>query len=130
MTIQEQVKKDMINAMKNKETDKVSLLKVLMGEFSRVGKELTDEQAIKQIRSMFENAKQMNNQFEVDILNKYLPQMLDEEETRKIVLGIIETQNCSSMKDMGKVMGGLKKHSKSTQIDNKLASNIVKDILK
>ncbi len=130
MTVQEQVKKDMVNAMKNKQNDKVSLLKVVIGEFNRIGKDLSDDKAIKEIRSMCENAKQMNNQFEVEVLEKYLPVMLDEEETRMIVVSIIEAQNYSSMKDMGKVMGQLKTHLKSAQIDNKLASNIVKDLLK
>lgn len=129
MTIQEQVKKDMIQAMKNKETEKLSLLKVVLGEFNRVGKDLSDEKAIKQIRSMFENAKQMNNQFEIDVLNKYLPQMLDDEELTTIIKSLIKDNKASSIKDMGKVMGGLKKHPKSTQIDMKKANKFVKEIL-
>ena len=43
MTIQERIKKDMVNAMKNKETDKVSFLRFLMGEFTRGYKKNIDD---------------------------------------------------------------------------------------
>lgn len=129
MTVQEQVRKDMIDAMKSKNTDKADLLKVLIGEFNRFDKELSDEKALKEIKKMFENAKQMGNSFEMEILDRYLPKMLDEEEVKQIVSDVIKTNNASSMKDMGMVMGTLKKHPKSAQIDMKMANNIVKTIL-
>lgn len=129
MTVQEQVRKDMIDAMKSKNTDKADLLKVLIGEFNRFDKELSDEKALKEIKKMFENAKQLGNSFEMEILDQYLPKMLDEEEVKQIVSDVIKTNNASSMKDMGMVMGTLKKHPKSAQIDMKMANNIVKTIL-
>ena len=43
MTIQERIKKDMVNAMKNKEADKVSFLRFLMGEFTRGDKKNIDD---------------------------------------------------------------------------------------
>ena len=129
MSIQEQVKKDMIEAMKNKDVDKTSLLKVLIGEFNRIGKDISDEKTIKEIRSMSENAKEMKNQFEVDVLKEYLPNMLDEEDVKDVVKSIIKDNNATSMKDMGVVMGSLKKHQKSTQINMKIANKIVREIL-
>lgn len=130
MKVQEKVKQDMVTAMKNKEIDKVNLLKVLIGEFDRVAKNLSDEEAIRQIRKMYENAKQLNNKFEIDILNEYLPQMISEDELKNIINNTIKANNYSSMKDMGKVMGSLKTHPKSSQFDMKMASGIVKEILK
>lgn len=129
MTIQELVRHDMIDAMKAKSSEKVSLLKVVIGEFNRVGKEISDDKSIKIIRTMHENAKQMNNQFECEILDKYIPKMLDESKIKEIVTEIVTKNSYSSMKDMGKIMGDLKNHPNSSQIDNKIASKIIKDLL-
>lgn len=125
MTLQEQIREDMVDAMKSKDTQTVSLLRVVAGEFGRVGKDLSDEQALKVIRKMSENAKELGNQKEVEILDKYLPQMLDENQITLLVNEIIHQNGYSGMKDMGKVMSQLK----SPQIDGKISSKIVKEML-
>jgi len=129
MTLQEQIKNDMVNAMKSKNTEELSLLRVVSGEFSRIGKELTDEQSIKVLRKMSENAKEQGNNDEVKILEKYLPQMLDENQIKNIITEIINVNKFSGMKDMGKVMGKIKTLPVASQIDEKTASTIVKEML-
>ena len=129
MKLQAQIREDMVNAMKNRETEIVSLLRVVSGEFSRIGKDLSDDQAIKVIRKMVENAKELGNQNEVDILNKYLPQMFDYNQTRTLVALIIENNGYSTMKDMGNVMQSVKNHEKANQFDGKITSGIVKELL-
>lgn len=129
MTVQEKVNADMVTAMKNKEGEKTSLLKVVMGEFSRVGKVLSDEVALKEIRKMHENAKLLKNEFEIDILGAYLPTMLNEDEIKSVVKTIVDTNSFASIKEMGKVMGELKKHPSAALIDNSVASRIVKEML-
>lgn len=65
---------------------------------------------------------------EIEILSKYIPVQLSEEEVRKLVKESIEITNSSSARDMGKVMQDLK--SKTTgKADGKLISNIVKELL-
>ena len=129
MTVQEQIKSDMVNAMKSKDAMKTSLLRVVISEFNRIGKVVSDEVAIKEIRRMCENAKLMKNDYEINILESYLPKMLGDDEIKLVVTEIISANNFSGMKDMGKVMGELKKHEKSSQIDNSIASKIVKELL-
>ena len=129
MSLQEQIREDMISAMKSKDTETVSLLRVVAGEFGRVGKDLSDDQAIKVIRKMSENAKDLDNESEVLILEKYLPQMLGEMQIKTIVGGIISKNSYSGMQDMGKVMGTLKTHPMTAQIDGKLASQITRELL-
>jgi len=129
MSLQTQIKEDMVNAMKNRDTDTVSLLRVVAGEFGRIGKELSDEEALKVLKKMSENATELGNQGEVDILDKYLPKMLGETQIRVIVAGIIQANGFSVMPDMGKAMGIIKNHPMSAQIDGKIASGIVKEIL-
>ena len=56
MSIQKQVEFHMKLAMKLKQKKIRDLLRVVMGEFAREGKEITDEQALKIIKKMYDNA--------------------------------------------------------------------------
>jgi len=132
MTLQEQIRTDMLNAMKNRNQEVLDLLRVVAGEFGRTmngGKQLSDDEAIKVIRKMSENAKELGNDVEVQILDKYLPQMLGELQIKTIIGGIIQTNGFSGMQDMGKVMSEIKKLPMSAQIDGKISSRLVKEIL-
>ena len=52
----------------------------------------------------------LNNEMsEIKIINEFLPKQLNEEETRKICLETIKNVGASSIKDIGKVIGALKK---------------------
>lgn len=130
MTIQEKIKKDMVDAMKNKEADKVSFLRFLMGEFTRgYDKVIDDDKSMSILKKTLANSKEMNNEFEVSILEGYLPTMFSDDEIKTIVETIIKDNSFASMKDMGKVMVELKNHPKAAQIDNKIANRFVREIL-
>ncbi len=62
------------------------------------------------------------------ILSDYLPKQLSEEETKKICSEVIQKLGASSIKDMGKVMGELKKNY-SDNLDFSKAGSILKEIL-
>ena len=65
---------------------------------------------------------------EVDVLNKYKPQQLSEDEIVLKVREAISSSDASSMQDIGKVMG-LLKNALSGSADMGLVSKIVKDQL-
>ena len=65
---------------------------------------------------------------EIRIIDTFLPKQLSEEETKKICKEIIESVGASSIKDMGKIMGFLKKKY-SDSIDFSKVNGIVKEIL-
>jgi uncharacterized protein YqeY len=65
---------------------------------------------------------------EVDVLNKYKPEQLSEDEIVLKVREAISSSNASSMQDIGKVMG-LLKNALSGSADMGLVSKIVKDQL-
>ena len=65
---------------------------------------------------------------EIKIINEFLPKQLNEEETRKICLETIKNVGASSMKDIGKVMGVLKKKY-SDVLDFSKVSQIIKENL-
>jgi len=65
---------------------------------------------------------------EVEILEKYLPEQLPEEEIKKLVKETIEKTGAKEIKDMGRVMGILSSELKG-KADGSLVSKIVKDLL-
>ena len=69
-----------------------------------------------------------NEQSEVDVLSKYKPEQLSEEDVAVKVKEAIEEVNASSMADMGKVMGILKSTLAGTA-DMGMVSNVVKNEL-
>jgi uncharacterized protein len=64
---------------------------------------------------------------EIKIIDSFLPQQLNEEETKKICKEAIESLKASSMKDMGKIMGYLKKKY-ADSIDFSKVNLIIKDL--
>ena len=132
MGLQAKIREDMVAAMKARDRETVDLLRVVAGEFSRKmnnGIELPDDEVIPIIRKMVENAKELGNDSEIPILEKYLPHMLGEFQIKTIVGGIIQKNKYSGMQDMGKVMGTLKTHPMTAQIDGKLSSRITRELL-
>jgi len=65
---------------------------------------------------------------EQEILSSYLPKQMSEEETKKICSEVINSTKASSIKDMGKVMGELKKNYSDT-LDFSLAGKVLKALL-
>ena len=65
---------------------------------------------------------------EIKIIDSFLPKQLNEEETKKICKELIEKTGASSIKDMGKIMGELKKQY-SDSIDFAKVNMIVKELL-
>lgn len=150
MTIQEQIIADIKEAMKAKDQDKLRVLRSLKSKLmekeisERKGGEakLTDEQAVEVLMKAAKQRKESIDQFkdggrdelaaneekELEIIESYLPEMMDEEEVRKVVKEKIETLGASGMQDMGKVMGPLMGQLKG-KADGSLVSKVVKEEL-
>ncbi len=67
-------------------------------------------------------------QNEYDIISNYLPKQLSEEDTKKICKETISKLGASSIKDMGKVMGELKKNY-ADELDFAKAGALLKQLL-
>ena len=122
----------MVNAMKTGNNEVRDFLRVVAGEFGRKmenGIELPDEQVVVILKRMKKDAKVMGNHNEVLILEKYLPTMLTEAQIKVAVNSIIQENGYSTMKDMGAVMGEIKKLGTAPLIDGKLSSSIVRELL-
>ena len=114
---------DLVSAMKNKDKETLAVLRMVIGamQLEEINKkqELNDEEVIavlsKQIKtrkeSMVEFEKACRDdlikqtQTEIDILTKYMPEQLSEEEVLKIIDEAFNTVNPKTQSDMGKLMG-------------------------
>lgn len=132
MSLQKQIKTDIIVAMKAKQTDKLNLLRVLSGELTTnesrpdSKEKMTDEQIV---RKMSNNAKEFGTEFEVEILEAYLPKMHSEVAIVIAVEKIIKDNGFSGMRNMGDVMKLVKTLPTASLFDGKLTSQIVKRLL-
>ena len=69
-----------------------------------------------------------NEQNEINVINKYLPKQKSEDEIEKIVNDLIEKNNIENIKDMGKLMGLIKKNY-AGEVDMGLVGKIAKSKL-
>ena len=148
MTKIDDLQKEILEAMKAKDTLKLNVLKMVKGaiqlEKINNGRELNDELfidvVVKQIKERNESIEEFKKgnrqdlvdktQAEIDILNTYLPEQLSEEEVDKIIDEIFDIVKPTSQKDMGAIMkeATLKLKGKadmkmvSTKIKEKLSS--------
>ena len=129
MKLQEKIQSDLKMAMLNKDVNKRDLIRVLIGEINRMGKDVSDEDVLKIIKKMTENASLMNNEIEINILSEYLPKMLTEQEIDVIISDYILNNDINNIKQMGLVMKYLKDEYGSS-IDGKIASLIFKNKIK
>ena len=67
-------------------------------------------------------------QFEIDIINEFMPKQMDDSEIAALVNTEIAAQGATSMRDMGAVMGSLKKKT-AGRADPALISKLVKEAL-
>ena len=70
-----------------------------------------------------------NELSEISIINEFLPKQLGDEETKKLCIEKIKQVGASSIKDMGKVIGALKKEHADV-MDFSKVSQIIKENLK
>ena len=122
MNLNEKINKDMSEYMKSKNTFALSVIRMVKGaiqlEKINLKRDLNDDEIIsvisKQIKmrndsiSEFEkgNRQDLIDQYkqEIDILNKYLPEPLTDEEVNKIIDEAFAKINPTSPKDMGLIM--------------------------
>ena len=151
MSIKEKINDEYKTALKSKDKNKISTYRLILSGIkdldisNRSGpnkKETDDEDIKKLLKKMI---KQRNEsveiykknkredllkieQGEIDLLSTYLPKQLSEEETKKICSEVILKVGAQSIKDMGKVIGELKKNY-SDSIDFSKAGSILKELL-
>jgi uncharacterized protein YqeY len=125
MSLLERLNNDMKQAMKNKEKDKLSVIRMikssLQNEAIKLGNELSEDQELTVLSREMKQRKDSLNEFEKagreDLVEKlrteltfvevYMPKQLSEEEVTEIVKSAIAEVGATSKAEMGKVMSAV-----------------------
>ena len=151
MSLREKIETEYKSAVKNKDKSKISTYRLILSGIkdldiinrSGPNKKDTDDvdiskllkKMIKQRTESIEVYKNNNRddlleieKQEVEILSNYLPKQLSEDETKKLCQDLISKLGLNSVKDIGKIMGELKKNH-SDDVDFSIAGKVIKGIL-
>lgn len=142
----EKLKQDMIEAMKNKEKERLTVIRMVKAAMDQEHidrkREINDELLIDVVNKQIKMRKDSISEFEkggrsdlieatqreVDILMNYLPEQLSIEEVKDIISAIFDEVKPEGQKDMGKVMKEATSQLKG-KADMKEVSNIIKEKL-
>ena len=151
MSLKETIETEYKKALKSKDKSKISTYRLILSSIkdlnisnrSGPNKKETDDEDIKKLfkkmvkqRAESIDIYKKNNrldlleveQNEYKIISSFLPKLLSDEETKKICEEIISKIGATSIKDMGKVMGELKKQY-ADKIDFAKAGSLLKQLL-
>jgi len=121
--MREKILNDLVSAMKNKDKETLAVLRMVKGamQLEEINKkqELNDEDVVAVISKQIKTRKESMVEFEkasrtdlidqtkteIDILTKYMPEQLSEEEVIKVIDEAFNTLKPEKPSDMGKLMG-------------------------
>lgn len=143
MSLVDTIRKDMFQASKEGNSTKADILKLALAEIKNeqiaLGKEELEgnevekilRREVKKIVDSIEQFEKMQREdlvqrekAQLEVINEYLPELLGEDEVRKIVEQKVKEIGAVSVKDMGKIMGVVMK-----ELDGKADGNTVKAIV-
>ena len=146
MTLSERINNDLKEAMKNKDSFRLGVIRMVKGamqlEKPNPREELTDDDVIKVISKQIKMRKEairefgvagredlvLQNKKEIDVLNTYMPEQLSMEELNEIIDKVFEEVKPISVKDMGTIMKTLSPLVKG-KADMSLVNQIIKERL-
>ena len=147
MSLKEQIIADLTTAMKAKDADKLSTLRLvksnLMNRQIDKGSELTDEEIRKALQSLVKQRRDSVEQYEkaertdlaakekteIAVIEAYLPQAATADEIDTAVAAAMSETGASAMKEMGAVMKAAMVHLAGKSADGKMVSDAVRSKL-
>lgn len=147
MSLETRIKQDLTEAMKAKDADRLSTLRMvkanLMNRKIEKGGELTDDEVSKALQSLVKQRRDSIEQYEkagrtelaakeaaeISHIEAYLPQAASPEEIEQAVAEAVVETGASSMKDMGSVMKAAMAKLQGKTADGKMVSESVKSKL-
>ena len=151
MTLREKINEQFNTALKNKNKTLISTLRLILAAIkendianrTKTKKEgISDVEILKVLRKMRKQRQDSANLYkkgerqdlldvelaEIKIIDSFLPNQLNEAETKRVCEDLIKSLGATSIKDMGKIMGSLKQKY-SDSIDFSKANTIIKELL-
>ena len=142
MSLLEEIRKDMLTALKSGKKSKSQTLKMLVASIKNAQieseKELSDKEiekilrketkkiddSIEQYQKMGRDDLVKKEKQDLEIIEEYLPDLMSNDDIKKVVEKKIEQLGASDIRDMGKVMGAVMK-----DLEDKADGNTVKNIV-
>lgn len=148
MSLMQTITADIMAAMKARENDKLDALRAIKAALlllqTSEGKsgDITEEEELKLLQKLVKQRRESAEIYksqnrpdlyeaevkQADVIELYLPKMLNDDEIRQMVKDVIAQSGATSIKEMGKVMGMVIKAA-SGKADNSKVSAIVKELL-
>ncbi len=142
MSLTDSIRKDMFEEVKNGNTAKADILKLVLADIKNeeiaLDKDLTDEEIITVLRRREKKSKDSISEFtkigrtelvereteQLNCIQKYLPQLMNDEQIMEVVKKVISQSSASGIQSMGIVMGMVMK-----ELNGKADGNAVKNIV-
>ena len=147
MRLLEKIIAEMHMSMKSGDREKANALRTLVAKLKdqeiKFRKKISDEETFKVIKTLVKQRKEAaqiyldarrlelaeKENFEINILSKYLPESMSDEDTLSLIKKIVEETNAKDLSDIGKVMPLVMQKSKG-KVDGKKANIILRSLLK
>ena len=146
MSLLKNITDEMYLSMKSGDKEKANTLRTLISKLKdqqiKLRKDISDEEALKIIKTLVKQRKESaeiyskagreelaeKENFEISILNNYLPKLMSEEDVLSLIKKIVNETNAKDLSDIGKVMPLVMQRGKG-KVDGKIANSILRSLL-
>ena len=146
MSLLKSITDEMYLSMKSGDKEKSNTLRTLISKLKdqqiKLRKEVSDEETLKIIKTLVKQRKESaeiyskagreelakKENFEMRILDSYLPKLMSDEDVLSLIKKIIEETNAKDLTDIGKVMPLVMQKGKG-KVDGKIANRILRSLL-
>tara|TARA_B100000003_G_C10684848_1_gene272570 strand:+ start:76 stop:519 length:444 start_codon:yes stop_codon:yes gene_type:complete len=146
MSLLKNITDEMYLSMKSGDKEKANTLRTLISKLKdqqiKLRKDISDEEALKIIKTLVKQRKEsaeiyskagreelaQKENFEISILNNYLPKLMSEEDVLSLIKKIVNETNAKDLSDIGKVMPLVMQRGEG-KVDGKIANSILRSLL-
>tara|TARA_A100001011_G_C13905677_1_gene672914 strand:- start:53 stop:496 length:444 start_codon:yes stop_codon:yes gene_type:complete len=146
MSLLKSITDEMYLSMKSGDKEKAKTLRTLISKLKdqqiKLRRDIPDEETIKIIKTLVKQRKESaeiyskagrkeladKENFEISILNNYLPKLMSHEDVLLLIKKIIVETNAKDLSDIGKVMPLVMKRGKG-KVDGKIANSVLRTLL-
>ena len=146
MSLLKTITDEMYMSMKSGDKEKVNTLRTLISKLKdqqiKFKKNISDEETLKVIKTLVKQRKESEEiylkagreelaekeNYEISILNNYLPKLMSEEEVLLLIKQIIDETNAKDLSYIGKVMPLIMQRGKG-KVDGKMANSLLRSLL-
>ena len=146
MSLLKNITDEMYLSMKSGDKEKANALRTLISKLKdqqiKLRKDISDEETIKIIKTLVKQRKESaeiyskagreelaeKENFEISILDNYLPKLMSEEDVLSLIKKIVDETNAKDLSDIGTVMPLVMQRGKG-KVDGKNANRILRSLL-